>query len=76
MSSSLNPGTQIVFEDSSSSVGLYIEELIHDDIEQMVVVLTVNVFGDRNMKKWRRSNAGWLCIPHNRILGRNMLMGH
>jgi hypothetical protein len=76
MSSSLSSGAQIVFEDSSSSAGEYIEELINDDIEQMVVVLTMNVFGDRNTKKWRRSNVGRLCIPRNRILGRNMLMRH
>jgi hypothetical protein len=49
--------------------------LVDDDVEQMMVIVTVKNLQDRlRMKMWCGSVIGRLCIPQNSALGHATLM--
>jgi hypothetical protein len=69
----MDPCTLFLLEDSSSSDGSDLQELLDDDLEQTAMILAAAVT-DVRPKKRKGSNMGRLCIPRNRALGHNMLM--
>jgi hypothetical protein len=51
-----------------------LEELLDDDVEQTVVILTAKDMLEVRPKKRKGSTMGWLSIPWNRALGQELLM--